>query len=288
MTRPSRLTALCFAGLALAGCAPSADDPAPPDLGHVHALAFDDAGELFVASHHGVYAIDAAERTAELVGGVEFDAMGMAGAGEDLLASGHPGDLPDDVFVPPDIGLVRHTPERGWESVALAGQTDFHGLATSDAAPDVVAGLPTDRDALAVSEDGGTTWTDRATVEARDLAVDHVDPAIVVVTTEDGPLVSRDAGRTFAPVEDAPLLVVVAADPTREGGVVGVAADSTIWRGSAVTPGTFERLGASQGPAVAVAVHPVRGGLAVAVADDRGVVVSDDDGNTWDLVLPAS
>lgn len=288
MSHPSALTTLTLVVLALTACTSSSDEgPPPQDLGHVHALAYDDAGELFVASHHGVYAIDQAERRAELVGEVEFDAMGMAASGADLLASGHPGEVVDDVFVSPDIGLVRHAPGRGWESVALAGRTDFHGLATSIADPDVVAGLPADREALAVSDDGGTTWTDRATVRARDLAVDHVDPATVVVTTEDGLLVSRDAGRTFDPVEDAPLLVVVAADPSREGGVVGVGADGAIWRGSVVEPGRFERLGAAQGTAAAVATHATRGGLVVAVADDRGVVVSEDDGDTWTVVLPA-
>lgn len=254
-----------------------------PALGHVHAMSFTSAGDLVVGSHHGVYSIDLDDGNADLVGDVIFDAMGMTLNSDDVYVSGHPGAETDDVFVAPNIGLAQYSPTTGWESVALAGQTDFHGLAATPADPDLIVGLPADRPALAVSTDGGTTWSDAAEIEARDVIIDAADPDRIMATTADGPLISRDGGAVFTPMKDAPLLVVITSDPGRDGGFLGIDAEGAIWSGSTEEEQAHERLGHSTGNPSAIARDPDSG--TIAVADGRGIAISTDEGDTWNVLL---
>ncbi len=285
--RPHHLITL-FAALALTTSACTSTpvgDEGSPGFGHIHALEFSAEGDLLVASHRGVYTVDVGDGSAELVGEADFDAMGMAVTGDAIVASGHPGLQSDDVFVAPNIGLVRHTPTTSWESVALAGQTDFHGLATTPANDQMIIGLPTDRPTLAVSQDAGVTWSDAADLQAREVIIDAAQPETIVATTAAGLLISQDAGATFNPLDGAPLLVVIASDDRRDGGVIGIDTNQVIWAGSSEEPASFEQIGRSTGTPAAIAANPATG--AVAVADDRGIVVSTEDRTDWEVLLPA-
>ncbi len=279
--------------ITVTACAAVTEDQAAPSaptepIQHVHDVAFDPVGALLVGAHTGVYRADLTGGEVSVVGGTAFDAMGLTVQGDSLLASGHPGPESDDAtFIAPNIGLVRHT-ESGWEQVSLAGITDFHMLATTPAAPEFILGLPSDRAVLAASTDAGQTWVDLAALTARDISIDTVQPDVVTATTADGLMVSRDGGATFSPVQDAPVLVVIAADPTVQEGIIGVGTDGTIWTGSTAPGSSWSTAGRATGAAAAIAAAADG---TVAIADEGGVRVTTDGGKTWQLVIetePAS
>ncbi|WP_100812084.1 hypothetical protein [Microbacterium sp. BR1] len=287
MKKPARtLAAIGLATLlTFTAAACNAAPDGEPDLKlipHVHDVAFDQDSALLVGAHTGAYRIDLTTDEVSLVGGTSFDAMGLTVQADTLLASGHPApDNQDDTFTAPNIGLVRHT-ETGWEQVSLAGITDFHMLAATPAAPDFLLGLPSDRAVLAASSDAGQTWTDISPLIARDISIDTVKADLVTATTPDGLTISRDGGITFTPLANAPALLVITADPTVEEGIIGVDADGTIWTGSSIEGAVWETAGNATGAASAIAAS-LDG--AVAIADEGGVRVTTDAGNTWRNVI---
>lgn len=284
---PALTALLVSVPLALTACA-SAPDPedaaSPPLFGHIHELSFA-AGDLFIATHHGVYSLKLPDGVPSMVGDVAFDAMGMATTDDGIYVSGHPGDQADDVFVAPNIGLAHHTEEGGWESIALAGRTDFHALASSPADPNLFVGLPSDQPILMVSTDGGRTWSDAARLDARDVIIDSEDPKTLLATTAAGVQVSRDQGASFSPLADAPLLVVAAPDPGQPGGFVGVDTAGAIWLGTMDNPSAAQQIGQASGEVAAVTRDADTG--TIALADERGIVTSSDHGGTWTVVLRA-
>jgi hypothetical protein len=266
-TRTRTLTATVLAGVltvtATACTTAGSDEPSSaPPVAHIHDVAFAPDGAVLVGAHTGAYRIDLTTDEVSLVGDTVFDAMGLTVQGESILASGHPApDNQEDSFAPPNIGLVRHT-ETGWEHVEVRD--------------------PSDRAALAASVDGGQTWADVAALTARDISIDPTNPDVVTATTPEGLMVSRDAGSSFAPVGNAPMLVVIAADPTQEEGIIGAGADGTIWTGTTKPGAVWKTAGHATGIPAAISVSP--DGTA-AIADDSGVRITTDAGNTWRTVL---
>lgn len=286
------LAALCAAiPLLLAACTTiptesTTDSPAaPPEFEHVHELSFAETGELLIATHHGIYVLDSTTGASEMVGEVAFDAMGMASSGAAVYVSGHPGTETDEVFVAPNIGLARYTEDAGWESIALAGQTDFHALAATPANPDLIVGLPSDRPVLAVSTDGGRNWSDAAQIEARDVIIDAADPKSLLATTAEGVQVSRDQGASFAPLPGAPLLVIAAPDAAQHGGFVGVDTTGAVWSGTTHAAASAKQIGQADGEVAAIARDHDTG--TIALVDERGIVTTTDEGKTWTVALPA-
>ncbi len=269
--------------LTAAACTAAPDSEASLDLiPHVHDVAFDLDGALLVGAHTGAYRVDLSTDEVSLIGETAFDAMGLTVQADTILASGHPApDNRDETFTAPNIGLVRHT-ETGWEQVALAGVTDFHMLAASPAAPDFLLGLPSDRAVLAASSDAGQTWTDIGPLTARDISIDTMKADVVTATTPDGLMVSRDGGITFTEVANAPALLVITADLTVEEGIIGVDADGKIWTGSTTERAVWTTAGQATGAASAIAAS-FDG--AVAIADEGGVRITTDAGNTWRTVI---
>ena len=277
------------AGLVLVGCAdagamPAVTDAAPPAAGgegslsaleHVHEVAFDEDG-LVLASHQGVYAVDLDTGALTLVGGAEFDAMGLAVTDAGVLASGHPGALVDEVFTPPNIGLISDSGS-GWRSLSLAGEVDFHAL-TASADGVTVAGLPSGEPVVLHSPDGGTSWLRGASIEARDLAL--VGDTLVATTAE-GAQRSTDGGASFTPIDGAPLLVLVAADPMTPGQLVGIDASGAVVRGSG---DDWQTIGQAEGTPAAIAADATG---TLALVDARGLVVSRDAGDSWQVLIPA-
>ncbi|WP_010204904.1 hypothetical protein [Salinibacterium sp. PAMC 21357] len=271
--------------LTVAACstAPETSSSAPPTIQHIHDIAFSSNGGLLIGSHDGVYTVDLDSGGTTLVGDVAFDAMGLAAQGETIFVSGHPGADSPDSFATPHLGLVKHDSEAGWEQVSLAGTTDFHNLSTTPADPDFIVGLPSDRPVLLRSTDGGRTFAEASELSARDVSIDSDDANVLAATTADGLMVSRDGGETFSPLA-GPTLVVISPDPTREGGIVGIAPDGELWIGSTAPDAEWTSAGMIEGGAAAIVVN---NDGAIAVAGESSIAITRDGGRTWTTVIPA-
>ncbi|MBC7403153.1 MAG: hypothetical protein H7279_08295 [Microbacteriaceae bacterium] len=271
---------------ALTGCSsPNGAAPAPEKTGvafeHIHELEVNHAdGSLLVATHKGLYRLTVspagkASATGP-VGGLDFDPMGFSIAGDTAYASGHPGPTTPDTFGTPNLGLITSADAGAtWTNVSLTGKTDFHGLTVmaGNGAADRVFGMDSSKKQIQRSMNGGLTWSDGATLIARDiLAVGDS----LYATTQDGLVVSNDNATTFTVDATAPALYLVAAD--RAGTLAGIDTSGTVWARGA--EGTWTKGGTVTGTPQAFTVD----GNRLYVADDRGISVTDDVGATWTVL----
>jgi hypothetical protein len=144
----------------------------------------------------------------------------VAGPGH-FLASGHPGEGQDG---PGSLGLLESTDSgQTWTSRSLAGEADFHAL---EYRHDTVYGVNSMTGEFMVSTDM-EDWETRSTVPMADFAVSPTDADTIVATTEQGPALSTDGGRTFNIIEGAPLLLLVSW--TDDGSLVGVDPNGTVY-----------------------------------------------------------
>lgn len=223
-------------------------------IDHAHGLVVSDDGTLLVGTHTGVMSVRPDGKTAR-VGAIDQDLMGMTGipgTGR-LISSGHPGASSD---LPNPLGLMEST-DGGhvWTAVSLAGQVDFHALATDG---DLVAGFDGVQ-GVRVSRDGGTTWTQGAAIGAAALAM---TPEAVWATTEQGLQRSTDDARSFTVVKGAPVLRLLAAG--EDDSLWGVDLQGYAWRST--DGNAWVRRGAvGQVDAIAVADHAT----AYAITADR-------------------
>lgn len=189
------------------------------ELDHVHGLVAVGPDTVVAGTHGGAVTVTAAGQVSA-AGDARDDLMGMTGeAGTQRLASsGHPG--PGSAF-PNPVGLIMS--EDGgatWSPVSLQGQVDFHALAVSGAN---VIGYPGGAGVI-LSEDGGRTWQQGAALPSASLAYSGDR---ILATTQSGLQVSQDGGRSFAPVEGAPLLGLVSAGTDET--VLGLDTEGVVW-----------------------------------------------------------
>jgi hypothetical protein len=243
---------------------------------HVHGLGVDPAdGVLYAATHTGVFRIPdrgAAERVANRA----QDTMGFSVVGPGrFIGSGHPDFREDDVR-PPLLGLVESDDAgQTWERLSLHGEADFHALA---AAHGQVYGYDSTSGTFMVTVDR-KQWDRRSRLPMRDFAVDPADSDRIVATTEEGPAISSDGGRTWAPLPGAPPLVVLAW--TASAGLYGVAVDGSVHR-SVDSGRTWTRTGSAGGRPEAVAVDDRGAAVSLYVAvEGKGIVASFDGGRTF-------
>lgn len=178
-----------------AGQVPTGD----PGAVHIHGLGVNPRDEnLFLATHTGLFRVDARGAEPRRLAGRYQDTMGFAVVGPDaFLGSGHP-DGRDEL--PPFLGLIRSEDAgQTWQPVSLLGEQDFHVLEQSGRR---VYGFGTDwatrRERLMVSDDGGRRWRERAVPEAlHDLAVDPRDRDRAVAAGAGGLWETVDAGRRW-------------------------------------------------------------------------------------------
>ena len=170
---------------------------------HLHTLAYD-GPTLLMGAHNGLWA-QAPGAQPSRVSAEAFDVMGFAVGDDSWYASGHPGPGMD---APDHLGLLASTDSgRTWTEVALAGDVDFHRLATSG---EVIVGLNSMDSGLIRSDDAGATWTTLTNPGLYDVVIDPADPDVLVGTTEQGPVRSTDGGATFTTIARAPLLALLA------------------------------------------------------------------------------
>lgn len=239
-------------------------------LEDVHGLGLDPGdGTLYVGTHFGLFRLPEGggpSRAGEQV--QDFMAFTVAGPGN-YLAGGHPGQGQGG---PSSVGLIETTDGgETWTTLSLAGKADFHAL---EARHGQVYALNAMTGELVVSKDK-QSWETRSQPPIADFAVSPQDADLLIATTREGPALSADGGRTFQPVEGAPLLQLVAwAD---DGALVGVAPDGAV---HASTDGgrSWEKRGSIEGAPRALAVAD---GDAVYAAVDGAILASNDGGRTF-------
>ncbi|AQA22516.1 putative secreted glycosyl hydrolase [Rhodococcus sp. MTM3W5.2] len=194
--------------------------PMAPALDHLHGLHVATRGTVLAGTHTGLYAVGTSGRT-ERVGARDDDLMGLAGVAQTdtLYSSGHPGP---SSAAPNPLGLKESTDGgRTWRARSLAGEVDFHALASDG---ELLVGFD-GTGGLRVSTDRGTTWAAGAALPAASLAI-AADGVWAV--TPDGLQRSTDVALSFTVVEGAPDLVIVSAGA--DGSLWGVDAGGTAWR----------------------------------------------------------
>ena len=247
------------------------------ELSHVHGLGINpDDGQLYVATHYGVFQLDGDD--VRQVSDQTHDFMGFTVVGPDhFQASGHPSPADDSLRrdgLPPLLGLIESTDGgRTWESLSLLGEVDFHALT---AAHGQVYGFDSTTGRFMVSSDG-VNWDTRSQLPMADFAVDPADPDRIIATTADGAAESVDGGRTWE-VSDGPVLVFL--DWHGERGLWGLTSDAAVYE---QTSGGWEQRGQLRGRPEALLVHD--DGLFAAAHDGTTIIHRSTDGQNWKPVI---
>lgn len=181
---------------------------------HFHGLAVDpsDPSRLLLATHHGLYAVEA-DGSARLISERADDFMGFSphpSDGVTLYSSGHP-------TTGGNLGFMLSTDGgRSWTQLSegATGIADFHAMAVSAADPNTIYGT---YGGLQVSRDGGRSWemVGPGPEGVIDLAASALDADLIYAGTRIGLLRSRDGGESWEPAHpsDAPApLVTVGTD----------------------------------------------------------------------------
>ncbi|GAA1580128.1 hypothetical protein GCM10009789_37370 [Kribbella sancticallisti] len=181
-------------------------DGGDPGVAHVHGLGIDPADStLYAATHFGVFRIPASGPATRIADRYQ-DTMGFTVVGpRHFLGSGHPDERENK---PGRLGLIESTDAgQTWRALSLEGEADFHAL---KAAHGQVYGFDSGTARFMVTTDR-RTWQTRSITPMIDFAVSPAGPDTILATTQEYGLArSTDGGRSFAPVKDAPPVVVLA------------------------------------------------------------------------------
>ncbi len=176
-------------------------------LEHIHGLGINPAdGQLFIATHNGLFTASEGDTTPSKVGETTQDIMGFSVTGANrFIGSGHPAL---DQNLPPHLGLIESRDGgKTWKNISLLGDADFHVL---ESAGNRVYGFDGTQGRLMVSSDGGRNWQQRTPpAGVFGLAIDPDNSSRVVASTERGLFVSKNEGRDWRPLSQdlAGLLV---------------------------------------------------------------------------------
>ncbi len=169
-------------------------------LEHIHGLGVDPrSGELFVATHSGLFHAPSGQARLQRVGNSRQDIMGFSVlASGRFLGSGHPDPSEN---LPPNLGLIESRDRgRSWSNISLLGEADFHVLRSAGV---VVYGFDGGSGRLMVSDDAGRRWATRAPPAAMfDLAIEPGRTERIVASTERGVFGSSNGGEEWKPLRD--------------------------------------------------------------------------------------
>lgn len=237
---------------------------------HVHGVGIDPGdGLVYLATHDGLFRYDGSSPVR--VGPVN-DLMGftIAGPGH-YYASGHPGagsDLPDPV------GLIESRDAGNtWQRLSRQGQSDFHALTASNGA---VVGY----DGTLRTTSDGTTWTTLSAPVQPFALTSSPDGAVLLATSEDGPVRSNDAGATWSSIPDAPVLMLVAWASGTDNTAVGITPRGQVLI-STDAGLTWNARGRIDGIPQALGATGDGDGVHVQVVNDTTVLTSTDSGATF-------
>lgn len=177
------------------------------ELFHIHGLSYSSDGEkLFVPRHYGLAIYEKGKwRSAP---GPQHDYMGFVGTRDRFYSSGHPAQ--GSGLVNP-FGLMKSEDDgQQWQSLGMAGESDFHVLAASyDTNLLFLENLaPNSRipfAGLATSDDEGKTFrraAGRGATEAVTLAVHPLKPEQVAMGGQEGLFLSTNRGDDFRQVKN--------------------------------------------------------------------------------------
>ena len=189
-----------------------------PVLFHVHGLAFSSDGKaILVPSHYGLAAYR--DGSWSEVDGPIHDFAGFSVSESAIYASGHP---PQGSALPDPLGLVKSTNSgETWRSLALGGEVDFHLIAAGYRSKAIYVLNERPNSAmpaagLYLTLDEGKTWRYGAArgLEGKifGLAAHPREAEILVVATDRGLYLSRDAGGRFSRL-DRGAVTAVTFDP---------------------------------------------------------------------------
>ncbi len=238
------------------------------DMGmeHIHNLMLTD-NELLLGTHQGLWSQMIGEK-ARRVGNSQFDVMGLAMMNGMMVASGHPGVGEENVN---NLGF-RMSMDGGmtWENTSLFGKVDFHRLVASG---NTVMGISAGDGALMRSEDAGKTWTILTNPGLYDLAMDPADARMVIGTTQSGPLMSIDGGKSFKTIPNSPIVSLLSWDKAR---LIGVTPAGEVYQSLDMAT-TWKKLATLPGEPMALTVR----GDQIAVLAGTTVYYSTDAGLTF-------
>lgn len=283
--------------VALSACSSSA----PPDgsaliVGHVHGVDYDPATEgLFIASHTGLWRLDlgslspssADESEFDPVAPLDMDVMGFTVTEPGrMVASGHPGPNAGGKE-PANLGLLGSVDGgEKWGSISLYGEADFHDMATVMSDGELrIYGYDSTSGTIRVSENNGVDWTDGATMALRDIAASATDPDTVYATSPDGLLRSNNGAKTFAPVPDAPPLVLIDATESSSATLAGVDTEGDVWSLTRDHP-TWVRKGTLGSVPQAFSIASAGDQEMLLAVTDHDVVASNNGGEHWYTLAP--
>lgn len=244
-----RVAVAIAAATLLAGCASGSDKTAEGDrkaseMEHIHGLGVDPAdGTLYAGTHYGLFRVPKSGNPSLVAGRVQ-DFMGFTVVGpRHFLGSGHPGEGQGG---PSSVGLIESKDAgKTWKALSLSGEADFHSL---DRVGGITYGLNSMTGQLMASR-VGRTWDTRSSEAIADFAVNPKKPRTLVATTQQGPVISTDGGKTFEPLPAAPLVVLV--DWAADGTLGAVAPDGAVYR-SNDSGETWNSRGKLDGPPEAI------------------------------------
>ena len=172
-------------------------------LTHVHGLSFSaDGARIIIPSHHGLAVFEQGRWSK--APGPAHDYMGYSATRDALYSSGHP--APGSGMANP-FGLIKSRDGgKTWQPLGLAGESDFHLLATSHQTNAVVVfnHAPNSRMSQAgiyFTLNDGLKWQRAAAqglgAQIGSLAVHPSDAEVVAAGTDDGLYLSRNSAERF-------------------------------------------------------------------------------------------
>ncbi len=236
-------------------------------MAHIHNLMLTTDNKMLIGTHTGLWSQVIGKKAAR-IGSSQFDVMGLTMMNGTLVASGHPGVGEENVN---NLGF-RISMDGGmtWENISLFGEVDFHRLTASGS---TVMGISAGDGALMRSADAGKTWTTLDNPGLYDIAMNPDDSKIVIGTTQSGPLISIDGGKSFKAIPNSPIIAFVSWDTAR---LVGVTPIGEVYQ-SLDMGTTWKKLATVPGDAIALTVR----GDQIALLVGTTVYYSTDAGSTF-------